>query len=256
MRRFEEVARRVRASGREVDRAPRAVVDLDRLVVRGALDVFGDEEIGRLGGRGTGEERRSEQDEGEEERLDPDDFTPARFERSFGRGRDGAAVEFDRGDRLVRFHGRIDRIDVAPDGRFRVVDYKTGRLAGSDQDLAGGTALQLPVYLLAAARDLGRPLEAGEALYRRVGAGGRRSIRFAGDRWEESGDEFARIIATVTRGIEEGLFFAGADDRMCERCDFAIACTAGGRRLFERKARRDQRSRNYLEMRGMDEEEK
>ena len=99
-------------------------------------------------------------------------------------------------------------------------------------------------------------LEAGEALYRRVGAGGRRSIRFAGDRWEESGDEFARIIATVTRGIEEGLFFAGADDRMCERCDFAIACTAGGRRLFERKARRDQRSRNYLEMRGMDEEEK
>jgi RecB family exonuclease len=186
----------------------------------------------------------------EEERLDPDDFMPVHFERPFGRGGDRAAVAHDRGDRLVHFHGRIDRIDVAPDGRFRVIDYKTGRLGGRDQDLGGGTALQLPVYLLAASRLLDRPVEAGEALYRRVGAGGKRSVRFSGNRWNESGETFARIIETTTRGIEEGLFFAPAGDETCRYCDFKIACTAGAARLFERKARHDPRALAYLEMRG------
>ena len=190
----------------------------------------------------------------EEERLEPGDYVPAHFERSFGRGRDRAAVGHDRGDRVVYFRGRIDRIDVAPDGRFRVVDYKTGRLAGRDQDLGGGTALQLPVYLLAASQLLGAPVDAGEALYRRVGAGGKRSVRFAGDRWRESGDEFARVVETTTRGIEEGLFFAPAGDDTCRYCDFKIACTAGSARLFERKAPHDDRARAYLEMRGAGEE--
>jgi RecB family exonuclease len=190
----------------------------------------------------------------EEERLDPGDYVPVHFERSFGRGRDRASVGHDRGDRIVCFRGRIDRIDVAPDGRFRVVDYKTGRLAGRDQDLGGGTALQLPVYLLAASRLLGAPVEAGEALYRRVGAGGRRAVRFAGDRWSESGEEFARVVETTTRGIEEGLFFAPAGDETCRYCDFKIACTAGSARLFERKAPHDDRARAYLEMRGAGEE--
>ena len=190
----------------------------------------------------------------EEERLETGDFVPAHFERPFGRGRDRAAVEHDRGDRVVYFRGRIDRIDVAPDGRFRVVDYKTGRLAGRDQDLGGGTALQLPVYLLAASRLLGAPVEGGEALYRRVGAGGRRSVRFAGDRWSESSEEFARVVETTTRGIEEGLFFAPGGDETCRYCDFKIACTAGSERLFERKAPHDMRALAYLEMRGAGEE--
>ena len=52
----------------------------------------------------------------------------------------------------VRFRGRIDRIDRAPDGSVAVVtDYKTGRLPwrsnGSTYDpVAGGRALQLAVY--------------------------------------------------------------------------------------------------------------
>ncbi len=191
----------------------------------------------------------------EEERLDEDEFAPAEFEKQFGRGPDRAAVGHDRGDRFVFFHGRIDRIDVAPDGRFRVIDYKTGRLDGRDQDLGGGTKLQLPVYLLAAARLLGRRVEDGEALYRRVGAGGRRSVRFSGSRWSESSGELARIVETVTRGIEEGLFFASAGGRACGYCDFKIACPAGTDRLFERKARCDPRARGYLAMRGIGEEE-
>lgn len=198
--------------------------------------------------------RRSVRSFLDEERLQESDFVPAHFERAFGRGDEREAVGHDRGDRLVYFRGRIDRIDEAPDGRFRVIDYKTGRLLGRDQDLAGGTALQLPIYLLAAARLLDRPVESGEAFYLRVGAGGKRSIRFAGDRWEEIGDAFSRAVETATRGIEEGIFFAPATDDACRRCGFKIACVAGAGRLFERKARSDPRARAYLYMRGCAEE--
>ncbi len=186
----------------------------------------------------------------EEECLEEGDYVPAYFEHAFGRGTDRLAVSYDRGDRFVFFRGRIDRIDVAPDGRFRVIDYKTGRLAGKDQDLGNGTALQLPIYLIAAARFLDRAVEEGEALYRRVGAGDRRFVRFSGSRWNDSLPTFARIIEVVTRGIEEGLFFAPADDAACRFCDFRIACGAGASRLFERKARGDGRARDYLAMSG------
>lgn len=57
----------------------------------------------------------------------------------------------------VRLRGRVDRIDRTPDGRMAwVIDYKTGSTYGFDTNmegdpLQGGTKLQLPVYLAAAA---------------------------------------------------------------------------------------------------------
>jgi hypothetical protein len=192
----------------------------------------------------------------EEERLEAGDFVPELFERSFGRERDQLDVSIECGGRTVLFRGRIDRIDAAPGGRFRVVDYKTGRLNGKDQDLARGSALQLPIYLLAASGILGLDLREGEARYRRVGTGeGKNVVSFFGNRWDESREPFARIVEAITDGVERGVFFAPADEQGCRNCDVKIACPSGMARLFGIKAANDERARSYIDMRGEGEED-
>jgi ATP-dependent helicase/nuclease subunit B len=191
----------------------------------------------------------------EEERLERCDMMPLYFEKSFGVNREEAGVSLEAAGREIFFRGRIDRIDV--DGRrsFRVIDYKTGRLFGADQDLAGGTALQLPVYLLAAAGILDMPLGRGTALYRHVGRGnGRRTIAFSGARWAETASAFATAVDVIVRGIEGGLFFAPADDQQCRNCLVRAACPTGMQRLFARKAVNDERVKPYLEMTSCGEE--
>jgi hypothetical protein len=187
----------------------------------------------------------------EEERAEEDDFVPAEFERSFGRAGDPLDVPYDIDGKAVHFRGRIDRLDTAAGGRFRVIDYKTGRLDGKDQDLARGSALQLPIYLLAASRILGLDLRSGEARYRHVGTGeGKSAVVFSGSAWDESSPLFAKIIGVITSGIERGIFFAPADELECRNCDVRLACPAGASRLFAIKAANDGRAREYLEMRG------
>ena len=50
---------------------------------------------------------------------------------------------------IVRFIGKIDRIDCTSDGLFGIIDYKTGKKMPGPSDLTRMTALQLPLYLLA-----------------------------------------------------------------------------------------------------------
>jgi hypothetical protein len=192
----------------------------------------------------------------EEESLEKDEFIPAHFERWFGGDRDPVEFACEAGGRVVRFRGRIDRLDTAPGGRYRVVDYKTGRLSGADQDMAKGSALQLPIYLLAAGRILGLDVRSGEARYRHVGTGGGKSaVVFSGGGWDESSLEFATIIGVITSGIERGIFFAPADELRCGYCDVRLACPTSMSRRFAVKAANDQRARDYLAMRGGEEEE-
>ncbi|MEM4266787.1 MAG: PD-(D/E)XK nuclease family protein, partial [Candidatus Nanoarchaeia archaeon] len=58
-------------------------------------------------------------------------------------------------EREILIRGKIDRIDVTPDGKFAlVIDYKTGKRFKASS-LENGTCLQLPLYLLAAKNLLG-----------------------------------------------------------------------------------------------------
>lgn len=178
------------------------------------------------------------------------DYLPVLFEERFGGDRSAGPVPVAAGGRTIRFHGRVDRIDRAPSGRFRVVDYKTGTLRQKDQDLGGGADLQLPVYLLAASAMLGLPVENGEAVYRRVGAGeGKRAVRFSGGSWGTDGPLFSRILGTIIDGVSGGIFFALPDGGGCEYCGARQACPSGGRRIFERKSESDRRAHAYLAMR-------
>jgi ATP-dependent helicase/DNAse subunit B len=86
-------------------------------------------------------------------------LVPSRFEFSFGMGSDTSGdpasvpepVELSSpdGTRKMFVRGRIDRIDLAPDGNFLIYDYKSGVQHPKTKDIEEGTALQLPLYLLA-----------------------------------------------------------------------------------------------------------
>jgi len=93
----------------------------------------------------------------ETERLRHSAFKPCRVEYSFGDfGEDHTqALEIEGEGMKVRLRGRVDRIDTDPEEKFAVVmDYKRSykfKIA----NLELGTALQLPLYLLAAQKHLG-----------------------------------------------------------------------------------------------------
>ena len=60
------------------------------------------------------------------------------------------------GEDTFRMRGLIDRVDRAPDGRVRIIDYKTGGPASFKMSaFAEGKKLQLPLYALAAQEALG-----------------------------------------------------------------------------------------------------
>lgn len=60
------------------------------------------------------------------------------------------------GEDTFRMHGLIDRVDRAPDGRLRIIDYKTGGpWAFRQEAVSEGKKLQLPLYALAAQQALG-----------------------------------------------------------------------------------------------------
>jgi len=80
-------------------------------------------------------------------------FTPHTMEARFGMGQPSLVLKTSIGD--IRLHGYIDRLDSAPDGSLRVIDYKTGGAAISANHLKEGRRLQLPIYALAARDALG-----------------------------------------------------------------------------------------------------
>ena len=80
-------------------------------------------------------------------------YTPRRVEARFGMGEPSLVLQTEAGE--VRLHGYIDRLDAAPDGTLRVIDYKAGSTPISASHLKEGRRLQLPIYALAARDALG-----------------------------------------------------------------------------------------------------
>ncbi len=80
------------------------------------------------------------------------DFTPALTEFDLSDMEAHPRVTLKNGD-TVSLAGKIDRLDLWRDGAgnayVRVVDYKTGEKSFSPEDVAKGTSLQMPLYLMA-----------------------------------------------------------------------------------------------------------
>jgi ATP-dependent helicase/nuclease subunit B len=180
------------------------------------------------------------------ETQDADAWVPERFEAAFGvpwREAAAAALAYRLPDGSeLRLRGSIDRIDRSRDGaRARVLDYKTGRVrvARTADRLAGGRALQLPIYRLAAEALLaehGAPAVVDEAQYYHViGPDAGTRIRFTRAGWEARRADFDRLLAALVDGIRAGRFFQRPDACARGPCAFDLACGAERRRWAEAK---------------------
>lgn len=100
----------------------------------------------------------------EAERLKSAAFKPDRVEFSFGDlgENDRPALEVEGDGKPIKLRGRVDRIDTDAEKQFAVViDYKrSAKFKAANLEL--GTALQLPLYLLAAQKHLGLAPLGGE----------------------------------------------------------------------------------------------
>jgi DNA helicase-2/ATP-dependent DNA helicase PcrA len=115
----------------------------------------------------------------------------------------------------LRLTGRIDRVDRHPDGRYEVIDYKTGsakRAPELQRDL------QLGVYALAA-REVFRfdPLSLSYYYLET-------SERVTVDKPQERLEEDRQTIVKVAEGIRGELFVAKPDRMKCGACDFRQLC--------------------------------
>jgi ATP-dependent helicase/nuclease subunit B len=164
----------------------------------------------------------------------PQGVVPVGLEVGFGGPRDEIGpVTFRTPSRTVRFKGRLDRLDAAPNGSVaHVLDYKTGTAKGyetlEEDPVGGGRLLQLPVYALAARQSY--PDADITAAYWFVTDGGTRDPfrRVALD--DATVARFGEVLDAIVDGIEEGVFPGnpGAVDRdswaACRRCPYDRVC--------------------------------
>lgn len=182
------------------------------------------------------------------------DFRPAAFEARFGTLPYGdgdedttyskdAPLELTVAGRSMKFRGRIDRIDLGG-GRFRVIDYKTGKTKPKGV-LRRGESMQLPIYMHAGAHLMGLPAERGEAQYYFVSSkGGFERFGITGEAFAGLQEQFERVLAVTADGMEQGFFPPNPSKEHCEYCDFKDICDARIIPLMEKK-KGDERAAGY-----------
>ncbi len=150
-------------------------------------------------------------------------------------------IEIAAGKVKLKVSGRIDRLNWDPGRtRFRVVDYKTGSTWGRPKDgsLGGGQALQLPIYMLAAARMLGVKPSRGEAEYHySTRRGGFKRGRFTGEDFGSRRAELESVLEEMLAGMRGGVYPMAV--RKLDECNYCVAhplCPASRLRIIERKA--------------------
>ena len=189
-------------------------------------------------------------------RLAASPLSPRAFEFSFGLpvgegAADAVPIRLGEGpEETILLRGRIDRIDVAPDGAFMITDYKTGSSHPNLADVMAGKALQLPLYIravetltgLSGAAGAYYTVRRGEVRARPVFWDAGRKDHFAvypGTRNSGVEDVRALVDASLARvrdylhGIRNGRFPPRQDAGPCPGyCGFATVCRFDGLREF------------------------
>ena len=130
-------------------------------------------------------------------------------------------VETDVDGLLLR--GYVDRLDVAPDGAMRVVDYKTGR---SPSELFEGKALfQMKFYALVLWRLRGEIPRLLQLVY----LGNGEVVRYAPDEHDLLALErnLKALWAAIERAAQTG-DWRPKTSRLCDWCEFRHLCPAFG----------------------------
>lgn len=125
-------------------------------------------------------------------------------------------------DGLV-LRGYVDRLDVAPDGRMRVVDYKTGR--APRESFEAKALFQMKFYALVLWRLRGTV----PAMLQLVYLGSGEILRYRPDEAELLATErkVKALWAAITRAAQTGDWRA-SPGRLCDWCDHRALCPAWG----------------------------
>jgi RecB family exonuclease len=154
----------------------------------------------------------------------PGDFVPLTQEAAFG---GASALTVSGEEDSFRLHGIIDRVDCDPDGRLRIIDYKTGGpSAFGVKDVMEGKKLQLPLYALAAeqALHLGRAADGFYWHVRHAEPSGFSLEKFPGGPAAAIESALSHAWDAV-RGARGGRFTPASPDGGCpEYCPAAAFC--------------------------------
>lgn len=160
------------------------------------------------------------------------------------------AVAIPLGGETLRLRGRVDRVDVLPDGRFAITDYKTGISHPALKDILAGRALQLPLYIRAVETLTGMQGVAGTYYTIKRGEVRNRPVFwdaamkdcfgcFPGSRQSSVEDVRALVENSLAlageylAGIRGGRFPPRSDAGPCPAyCGFATVCRFDGLRLL------------------------
>jgi putative RecB family exonuclease len=127
-------------------------------------------------------------------------------------------------DSGLMLRGYVDRLDVAPSGDFRVVDYKTGNAPGPDFEAKA--LFQMKFYALVLWRLRGRVPRQLQLVY--LGGGGE-VLRYAPDEADLRATErkVQALWAAIERALETGEW-RHRPSRLCDWCDHRALCPEFG----------------------------
>jgi putative RecB family exonuclease len=141
-------------------------------------------------------------------------------------------VGIDFGDIEVR--GKVDRIDLLPDGSLRIVDYKTGRFP-RDPARARSEDLAAAVYARGSSENfVGAPIADVEYLY----LDSMERLTFPmDDAWQAQRETTLATLARNAHEAEKSGEFSPAPGPLCAWCDFNERCPEGRAFLDARAGR-------------------
>jgi DNA helicase-2/ATP-dependent DNA helicase PcrA len=140
------------------------------------------------------------------QRLEAHEAEPVWFERSFS---------FKLGPHHLR--GRVDRVDRLPDGRYEMIDYKTGRPRTAEQLKDD---VQLSLYAVGARESW--EIQAERLSYYYV----LDDLKVPVPSAEMDPDWIARVVGEVGEAIMAQRFEPSPSPAVCGLCDYRIACPA------------------------------
>jgi ATP-dependent helicase/DNAse subunit B len=167
-----------------------------------------------------------------EEELHGENYQALHFEYSFGIGESKPAViTLPSGE--VKISGIIDRVDQSHDGKYHIIDYKTGSTYGYTKNGAfkGGRQLQHMIYAMAIEQhlNLGEGAVAESSYYFPTQKGlAQRFTRVQDKTLRTNGVDILEKLVDV---IKQGQFEMTDDVNDCKFCDFKLVC----RRHFYQK---------------------
>jgi ATP-dependent helicase/nuclease subunit B len=158
-----------------------------------------------------------------------DGWVPYRFELSFGLA-DRQRAHEDPGsvadpvplDEGLVLRGSIDLVERRDDGRLRVTDHKTGKVAVEKGAITqGGRILQPVLYALACERLLNERVEAGRLYYcTNAGDFTDHVVPLVG----ESRECARQVVRVIGEALRAGFLPAAPDDDACRWCDYRVVC--------------------------------